>query len=348
MGARGSSLFSSSLSSPLPPVAMGQPLAEDMATDTADIIATVRALKSERDTWHTVAEQYRVAFETQTARLHQLQDICVATQAELENERTANRQLPGSTVPSSASPSKPVEQATTCADEEAALSDVDNILRGPLTADARVQGLLLKSDILRKSECVYDALAACSEAVELCDRLAELHSHLPRIQYQRGLCYYQLHMGRQARDALAQIHQDDSLLYARATEMRQSCEERLEASRRSAFEARRTVTDGFLAQVDIGRLDVRLQPNLSLPTAKPPSRSTAVQVRSLGSMPPKRGTCPCLIVGSQPGPGPAEGFRSGSCICALVPNFCPLLASCSPLCATRSPDKHYRHVPFLC
>ncbi|KAF2645574.1 hypothetical protein P280DRAFT_442208 [Massarina eburnea CBS 473.64] len=254
-----------------------------------EIEKAVRGLKLERDTWRDVAEQYREAFEAQTARLHELQDICIATQAELENERTEHRRRQArsdSTLRSGGTADvdhldgcldsdyeKPsfgtaiifrpyasntrrrpsscfsrVERFIGQCDYGTALVEVDHLLRGPLTSDARVQGLLLKSDILRKSELLYDALAACSEALELCDRLEdELRFFTPRIQYQRGLCYYQLSMAKQARDALSNVPDDDGLLYAKAVELRNSCDEQLSVNRRSGFESYRTPSEGYLA-----------------------------------------------------------------------------------------------------
>ncbi|KAL6702565.1 hypothetical protein ACN47E_001348 [Coniothyrium glycines] len=59
--------------------------------DVADIERVVRELKTERDTLHAVALQYKAAFDMQTCRLRELQDLCVAAQAELENERARPR-----------------------------------------------------------------------------------------------------------------------------------------------------------------------------------------------------------------------------------------------------------------
>ncbi|KAF2240927.1 hypothetical protein BU26DRAFT_184554 [Trematosphaeria pertusa] len=267
---------------------------------TFDIETAVRNVKEERDTWRVVALQYKAAFEAQTARLRELQDICIATQAELENERTARKRLhtksesyqyeepgrvdgahdpddcpyPGSAtileptqIKSTWQPAIPpcsnmcfrrVEQFANECDYGTALREVDHLLRGPLTTGARAEGLLLKSSIMRKAgpEWLYDSLAACSEALELCDRLAELHSYLPQIQYQRGVCYYQLRMLQHARDAFANVRGDERL-HAKATEFRRSCEEELEVlqGRRLAFEERRTVTEGLLAQFCEGRAE---------------------------------------------------------------------------------------------
>jgi tetratricopeptide (TPR) repeat protein len=266
-----------------------------MGDSIEEIQAVVCQLKQERETWRTVAQQYKTAFEEQTARLRQLQDICVATQAELENERTSNRQarsdpslhcgadsaadvvedtpedLSFGTATASSSHAQPswqsvrkssslcfhrVEQFADQRDYGTALKEVDHLLRGPLTPETRVEGLILKSNLMRKSEWLYDALAACSEAIELCNHLNELHCYLPQIQYQRGLCYYQLNMLQQARDALSDVVTVNDSLYANAAALRSSCEERLFPGRRPAFEAHRTVTEGMLAQFSENRFDV--------------------------------------------------------------------------------------------
>lgn len=59
----------------------------------ADIERAVHELKIERDTWQAVALQYKSAFDTQTDRLQELQDICFAAHAELENKRAQSHRL---------------------------------------------------------------------------------------------------------------------------------------------------------------------------------------------------------------------------------------------------------------
>jgi hypothetical protein len=221
----------------------------------------------------------------QTVRLRELQDICIATQAELENERTEHRRRQARSESDSWVPEvnefdgshdcpsfgiatilrpvisepRPRPHPSTCfgrierfagqCDYGTALKEVDHLLRGPLTSDVRVQGLLLKSDIMRRSDLLYDALAACSEALELCDRLEELHSYMPRIHYQRGVCYYQLRMAKQARDALRKVPSDNSSLYAKASELCGSCEDQLDKNRRSGFESHRTPSEGYMVDL---------------------------------------------------------------------------------------------------
>lgn len=265
--------------------------------DTADdVAAAVLALKQERDTWRAVAESYQKAFEDQAVRLQEVQAICWATQMELENERAANHRSQKSSEASLRGGSqraedgtndklddtsvgtaamyesshaeviwrpnscfRRVEHFTTQRDYGTALKEVDQLLRGPLTPHARVEGLLLKSTIMRKSEWLFDALAACSEALELCNRLEQLHAYLPRIQYQRGTCYYQLQMLNQAREAFNAVCMNEGLLHAEASEMRDYCIDQLQG-RRSGFEAHRTVTEGLLSQFYDSRSEVRLMP----------------------------------------------------------------------------------------
>jgi hypothetical protein len=266
----------------------------------ADLVEAVNQLKVDRDTWQAVALQYKAAFNAQTARLQEFQDICFATQAELENERAQNRRLnlsldgvshdplatAGSTEESQDESSfgtalvlsrscidinwqlrpsrdcgnpifKCVEQFASQQDWGTALVEIERLLRGPLSPKARAEGLLLKSSILQATgpESLYDALAACSEALELCDYVSELESLLPKIQYQRGLYYYQLRMLHQAREAFKAVSENNSL-FERANEYRKSCNEELELfcspNRRSAFDESRAASESVLAQLEIG------------------------------------------------------------------------------------------------
>lgn len=267
-----------------------------VAAAADDVAAMVLALKQERDTWRAMAELYQKAFEGQSARLKELQNICFATQAELENERTSNRrrqkssemsQAPlrgggghrsldgthdkledssfGTAMTFESNPTevlwrsdicfRRVEHFTNQRDYGTALKELDHLLRGPLTPQTRVESLLLKTTIMRKSEWLYDALAACSEALELCNRLEDLHAYLPKIQYQRGLCYYQLQMLKQAREAFSEVCADEQLLYAKASELRDTCDELLQG-RRSGFEVHRTVSEGLVSALHDSRSEV--------------------------------------------------------------------------------------------
>jgi hypothetical protein len=263
----------------------------EMDVAAEEILAIVAELRQESETWRAVAEKYKQAFEQQTIHLQELQDICVATQAELENERTEHRRRNGarsaslrrgsssSTTdltfgtasmisPSLADPAwqqtttstspcfRRVEQFASQRDYGTALKEVDHLLHGPLTPATRVEGLLVKSNLMRKSEWLFDALATCSEALELCNRLEELHCFLPRLQYQRGLCYYQLNMVQEARDALGSVSTVDGLLHFKARALRTSCEERLHADRRAGFEAHRSLVHGSLSPTTDYRFDV--------------------------------------------------------------------------------------------
>jgi hypothetical protein len=261
---------------------------------------TVHQLKVERDTWQAVALQYRAAFEAQTSRLKELQDICFATQAELENERAEQHRSHGlpdrchrdrhSTIDSAEERSPrsfgtatvfPLDNLSRqrrtsdqcnnplfhhvqhCIDQcnfGTAIVEIERLLRGPLSPKARAEGLLLKSAILRASgpDELYDALAACSEALELCDRLSDLKSLLPRIQYQRGILYYQLRMLHQARDAIGAV-EEDKMLHKPAHEYHRSCDDGIHlqrtANRRSGFDEHRSFDEDLLVKLD-EKLDV--------------------------------------------------------------------------------------------
>lgn len=269
----------------------------DSLYDKIDFVEVVRQLKINRDTWEAVAHQYKAAFEEQTARLRELQDICFATQAELENDRAQSRRLHvhldgqphdlistldantdkqdgpsyGTAVVHSPSridmswrlrPSedcgnlifKRVQQFASQRNYGTALVEIERLLRGPLSPKARAEGLLLKSSILQATgpDSLYDALAACSEALEICDRVSELDSLLPEIQYQRGNLYYQLRMLHQAREAFRAVSEENQL-FESANEYRQSCDDELDLlhvpNRRSAFDEDRS-TSGGLEQLD--------------------------------------------------------------------------------------------------
>ncbi|KAH6881897.1 hypothetical protein BKA58DRAFT_305066 [Alternaria rosae] len=263
----------------------------------AEIERIVHDLKVDRDTWQAVALKYKAAFEAQTSRLHELQNVCFATQAELENERAQQQRLQAITGErdnhrpatfdgdedlhvnftfgtATVYPPEETEQthlrrpsedcthplfkrAQECTAQRnygTALVEVERLLKGPLSYKARAEGLLLKSNILRASgpDELLDALATCSEAVELCDRLSELQNFLPRIQYQRGLLYYELRQLHQAREAFSTVG-DDKYLSAKAREFRKSYDDELDllrcTKRRSGFDENRTM-EGLLVQLE--------------------------------------------------------------------------------------------------
>lgn len=273
----------------------------DLTTELQQTLQDVHQLKVERDTWQAVALKYREAFEAQTSRLQELQNVCVATQAELENERAEQhrlrtlsdakrgyhpnavdgaedvrstsaygtalviaRDMNGESNRTSDKCMNPLfHRVQLCMDQRnygTALAELERLLRSPLSPKARADGLLLKSRILKAAgpEELFDALAACSEALELCDRISELESFVPKIQYQRGTLYYQLRMLQQARDAFSAVS-DDCLLSATANEYLSSCEEEIRlqraANRRSGFDENRTFEQGLLMQLD-EKLDV--------------------------------------------------------------------------------------------
>lgn len=266
----------------------------DVQEIAADIQNIVHHLKVERDTWQTIATRYKAAFEAQTARLEELQGICFATQAELDNERSQHRRLQYSSDGSNRRYPSIIDgaedfkaslsygtaailqnrqpfgdctnplfhRATQCAEQHnygSAIIEVERLLRGPLSPKARAEGLLLKSSVLKAAgpDELYNSLAACSEALELCDRISELESFLPRIQYQRGVLYYQLRMLHQARDAFTAV--DDNTLSATAKDYRNSCDDEIRLlraeNRRSGFDESRSFDEGLLVQLD-EKLDV--------------------------------------------------------------------------------------------
>jgi hypothetical protein len=257
---------------------------------SAEIRETVHQLKLERDTWEAVALKYKTAFEAQTTRLQELQGVCFATQAELENERAQQRRL--QTMSDRSQDIRPstmdgandfgtatvslsdntvrqrrtsdectnplfslVQQCINQHNYGAATVEIERLLRGPLSPKARAEGLLLKSSILRAAgpDELYESLASCSEALELCDRISGLESFLPRIQYQRGVLYYQLRMLHQARDAFGAVKPGHALS-APADEYRTSCDDEIlmqrAASRRSGFDEDRTFDEGMVVQMD--------------------------------------------------------------------------------------------------
>jgi putative pyruvate formate lyase activating enzyme len=284
-----------------------------IAMDTmADIEQIVRGLKVDRDTWQAVALEYKVAFEAQTNRLQQLQDVCFAAQAELENERAHHQRRQSVShereshhptpfdgaedlrlnfafgtaaiySPIRTEPSQPHSSSEDCANTlfervqecaaqrnyGTALVEVERLLRGPLSYKARAEGLLLKSNILRASgpDELLDALAACSEAVELCDRLSELQNLLPRIRYQRGLLYHELRQLQQAQEAFSTVN-DVDVLSPKASEFRKSHDDELDllrcTKRRSGFDEHR-IMEGLLAQLEDKSTEVVLSNCLPKP-----------------------------------------------------------------------------------
>lgn len=296
----------------------------DFATSIHD---AVHALKVDRDTWQTIALKYKAAFEAQTNRLQELQGVCFATQAELENARIQHDRMQDGEKESQRGHCGPFDGALDaraphpfgtavifphrtsecnrrasdecnnalfyrvhdCIDQRnygSAICEIDRLLRGPLSPKARAEGLLLKSDILRAAgpDELYDALAACSEAIELCDRIDELQSFLPKVQYQRGVLFYNLRMLHQARDAFSAASGSDRFSSI-AKEYRRSCESEIEfqraANRRTGFDENRAFDEDLVVQLD-RKLDVIFQNRTSWEFAKAMQeqrRRTSAQLR---------------------------------------------------------------------
>ncbi|ORY18344.1 hypothetical protein BCR34DRAFT_596284 [Clohesyomyces aquaticus] len=299
----------------------------------------IQELKKERDTWKSMALEYKHAFERQTEQLREFQEICFATQAALENERMLKhykRDAPDQdrlhndddpdgyrtamiythTRPSSGItldevpcqygnnwdmidlksfitdkngpeyghalihinsrvnsdstlntdlpqpdtfPATLIQKRTSDlnflvikGDLAAALAKIDVFLRGTLTSQERVELLLLKSGVLVGSgtEWLCDALAQCSEALELCDRHPNLRpSYLPKIRFQRGMCYFRLRMFQQALDSFIAVG-SVGIPQDRLVEYVNLCNAELGAARalnrRSAFEEQRTFAEGCI------------------------------------------------------------------------------------------------------
>ncbi|KAI8942302.1 hypothetical protein NX059_000381 [Plenodomus lindquistii] len=247
-----------------------------------EIERVVHDLKVDRDTWEALAVRYKTAFEHQSRCLRELQDVCFATQAELENER-AQQLLPDAAAklmvahrPESQESKRDIQLETSygiatiyppghrlsndCANPlfdavqccvqqqkyDTALVEIERLLRGPLSPKARTEGLLLKCDILRAMGPteLYDALAACSEALELCDRLSGLEVFLPRIHYQRGLLYYDLRVHVPPLDAVNSDSDTDFEYGGRVDRNRHT-------TRRSGFDENRTINEELLAKVEM-------------------------------------------------------------------------------------------------
>lgn len=155
-----------------------------------------------------------------------------------------------------------VEQLANRDDFTKAREEIDRILPGRLSNEARVEGLLLKSAICRASgpDWVLEALAQCSEALALCENLRELEFLRPKILFQRGLCLLRLRELEQAREAFRGVGDGDGggdRMVERARALGRTCEELLGleegegegARRRSAFEEQRAVAEGFLSSL---------------------------------------------------------------------------------------------------
>jgi uncharacterized cupin superfamily protein len=260
------------------------------ATILGEVVRLVQPLKDDRDAWKARAEAYKAAFEDQTSRLNEAISLCISTRIELEQARARNPppkekaiveaknthtahvsrgsagtrsshtllgdqpEFEWQSSPTAKAHFGLVEQLAGQENFAKARDELDHILPGRLTNEARVEGLLLKSAICRASgsDWVLDALAQCSEALALCDGMHGLAFLLPKIQYHRGLCLLRLCELEQARDAFAQVDPADPL-HNRAKMYQQSCNGQLEdpelANRRSAFEENRTYAGGYLSSL---------------------------------------------------------------------------------------------------
>ena len=261
-------------------------------------------LKEDRDTWREVAKQYKEAFEAQTNRLLELQNICVATQAELENERLIHRRgsyrtsyQTAESVPCDGRDSRwlsgtdwlftpltrqwynDVEKSLSMRLFTTALFKIDRSFCGTLSYEAQLEGILLKSTILRSSDSnlLHEALAQCTKAMQLCDRHSRLEIFRTKVHFFKAVCLFQLGMFPQARLSFAAVDTVE-FFHEKAQDYIVLCdlEEEEEKSpyspkRRSAFEGQRTITDGYLdewkrsvVEVSIGFLQCQLPPSMNI------------------------------------------------------------------------------------
>lgn len=251
-----------------------------------DIARSVQKLKDERDIWRLRAQAYKTAFQTQAMQLREAIDLCVATQAELDNERTSNRRLRDRTnqcwkdevcsVKTSEGTHSSrtlacdgsldtvqfdgewqstrltqanfghIEQLVSRHDFAKARTEIDRILPGPLSNEARIEAMLLKSAICRSSgpDWLLEGLAQCSEALALCNQISDLEYLLPKIQNHRNLCHFLLRDPDQARTAFAAVTSTDPL-QDRTSEYRKFSDGAMSmevAMPRPAFDEHRTIT----------------------------------------------------------------------------------------------------------
>jgi hypothetical protein len=120
---------------------------------------------------------------------------------------------------------------------------------------------------------------------------------LPKIQYQRGVLYYQLHMLHQARDAFGAVAHDNLLV----SQHRNACEKdvRLQrsANRRSGFDENRSFDEGLLVQLD-EKIDASVLQGYQEILLIQGRTSPAVQVHSyVSERPSSLSACQFLIVG---------------------------------------------------
>ncbi|KAF2703638.1 hypothetical protein K504DRAFT_174525 [Pleomassaria siparia CBS 279.74] len=222
------------------PTSPFEELAQSCSDDISQIVGE---LKKQRDHFETLARQYESGYKTLKAHFQELHDRYLASQAKLANEQTVTRRLrdklrsiqehgaeldrsieallnsstdrcaneteivgfdvDGPTFPPSCVNFRRVEQSANRKDFVAATTELDRLLKGPLSADARIEGLLLRSIIVRASmtDPEYEALVACIEALEICKNRPDVKHLIPKVQYYAGICHYRLRRWLLAQDA---------------------------------------------------------------------------------------------------------------------------------------------------
>ena len=191
----------------------------------ADMERIVHDLKVDRDTWQAVALQYKEAFETQSNRLQQLQDVCFAAQAELENERAQRQRL--RVVSDGRDNHRP-----TSLDGVEDLGVNFTFGTAAVYAPIRTEHLQLR---LSSEDCTNPLFERVQECIT-----------------QRSLLCYELRLLHQAREAFSTIS-DNELLPAKADELSKSYDDDQHllrcTKRRSGFDESRTM-EGLLAQLE--------------------------------------------------------------------------------------------------
>lgn len=238
-----------------------------------DIERVVRELKRERDTWQMLALQYKSAFESQTNRLRELQDLCVAVQAGFEESEYAQTRsaCPWSPVgvdshdPSTQTHRYPpfhhVQQFIEHREHDIALAEMLHSPPGPITTETRVRRLFLKINHFQAMgfEELYEMPAASSEVLANDLPLAELENLLLQIQYQRRVLCEQLRMIYRANRATTLFRNSEERSGLGGDYTASPAHDALVSKRRSGFDEERTMSEELMAELT-QRIDVGLLP----------------------------------------------------------------------------------------
>lgn len=204
------------------------PLSMLAELEESTIMDLLVELTVERDTFKRMAAMYQQGYEETKIQLQQFQDLCFATQAELENERLLHPRPSGvkqaimvdnaefkwlldtdwASTAFTREHLGQVEKLVSRREHAKAVKEIDRQLRGFLSPEARLEGILLHSAILRYSSDENNLLAAllkCKEAQDLCNGHPTLHSFRPKANFYKGVCLYRLKTYPDARIAFASI-----------------------------------------------------------------------------------------------------------------------------------------------